>query len=160
MSNKFVWIPLYLVVLFFFIYKFKIKAIAIILLIILGITLTDQISSSFFKEFFQRLRPCHNPEFENIVHTVNGYCGGNYGFISSHAANSMLFAIMSLLFVKNKTYTILIIIWAILVSYSRIALGVHYPADVICGIILGIIISFLIFKIYNLVKLKFNNKYF
>lgn len=146
-SAKFTWVPLYMTVLFFIFKKYKIKiGFLIFFLIIISITLADQTSVHLFKNVFQRLRPCFNPEIKNIVYTIS-LPGGKYGFVSSHAANSFAFAIFSLLVIKNKNYTILILLWAFLVSYSRIYLGVHYPLDIIGGAILGSFISLIIYDI-------------
>jgi len=146
-SAKLPWGPLYAVVIFFIFKKFKLKkGLIVFLLIVLAITLADQSSVRLFKNVFQRLRPCFNSDIENIVHYLS-LPGGKYGFVSSHAANSFAFAVFSLLIFKNKSYTIFIIIWAFIVSYSRIYLGVHYPLDILGGAILGSFISILIFSL-------------
>ena len=105
----------------------------------LTIFITDQTSVYLFKDVFFRLRPCHEPSLTGLVHLVNDQCGGKYGFVSSHAANSFgLAAYLSLLLGKKiKYFTWLLMLWALLLSYSRIYLGVHYPGDVIVGAIWG-----------------------
>lgn len=144
-SGKFSWIPLYATVLFFIFKNFKVKKALIWLVsIIIVITLSDQISTRGFKKNFKRLRPCHNTEIQHQVHTVKK-CGGKYGFVSSHASNSFAFAIFTLLMFRKRKYSIFIIVWAALVSYSRIYLGVHFPADIFFGGLLGILISILIY---------------
>lgn len=136
-SGKIEWLPLYLLLIGFIIYRFRWKSIPIILAIVLTITLADQIAVKAFKVVFERLRPSHNSEFEGIIHLVKDYHGGRFGFVSNHAANSFgLATIMSLIF-RNKYFSPGILLWAALVSYSRIYLGVHYPADIIGGAILG-----------------------
>jgi len=148
-SGKYEWIPLYAIIIFFLFKKFKIKGFIPFIFIILAIALADQISVHCFKEVFQRLRPCHNTDIQDIVHIVNNKCGGKYSFVSSHAANT--FALAGFLFsiFKNKWFTIGIFSWAVIVSYSRIYLGVHYPLDVFCGALLGFIIGFSLFLIFN-----------
>lgn len=153
-SGKYEWIPLYVLIIFFIFKKFKLKGIIPFLLIIISIALADLISVHCFKEVFQRLRPCHNPEIENFVHLVNNKCGGRYGFVSSHAANTFALAGFAFKIFKNKYFTISIIFWAAIVSYSRIYLGVHYPADIIGGAILGLLIGLLMFFFFEKINKK------
>jgi len=152
-SGKVIWVPLYLAILIFLGIKYKRKFLVILLFIILAATLADQISV-LFKNHFQRLRPCHEPSLEGLIHLVNGECGGKFGFVSSHATNSFNVALISLLFIKKRWYTIGIILWALVVGYSRIYLGVHYPGDVICGSLLGALIGWSIYKLYELTDNK------
>lgn len=147
-SGKFFWIPMYLIIVGYIIYKQKWKAIITLIFIALVVTLADQISVHGFKEVFQRLRPCHTPELKNMVHLVNNKCGGQYGFVSSHAANTFAVALFLKMLIKNKYFSIFIILWAAVVSYSRIYLGVHFPFDVLGGAALGGIIGFLIYHLY------------
>lgn len=115
---------------------------------ILLFTLCDQVSSSILKPLIARPRPSHDPIIETLLNYVNNYRGGAYGFPSSHAANSFGFAIFSSLLFREKYYTIGAISWACMCSYSRIYLGVHFPGDIIVGIILGIAIGFLCHWLY------------
>lgn len=149
-SRKMVWVPLYLFIAGLFIHKYRWKSVPVIFSALILITLSDQLSVRLFKETFHRLRPCHNPEIHTVVHLVREYCGGKYGFISSHAANSFALASFTSLVLKNRTYTFLIVFWAAVVSYSRIYLGVHYPADVIAGAVFGYLLAALIY--YLLIK--------
>jgi len=98
-----------------------------------------------------RLRPCHEPALEGLVHIVNGKCGGKYGFISSHAANTFGIAMMLLMWVKRRWFGVILMVWAALVSYSRIYLGVHYPGDVIGGAIWGVLCGWLMFLLFKFV---------
>ncbi len=138
-SQIFVWIPFYVSVLYLIIISHKKKdAVWVILSFVLCIVIADQVSSGIIKEAVQRLRPSRNPALEGIIHIVNGYTGGKYGFVSSHAANSFGFALLSSLVFKQKTYTTFVFIWAVIVSYSRIYLGVHYPFDILGGMVVGV----------------------
>jgi len=133
----------------FYFAKRKKKIWFSIIFLALLIFLTDKISVLAFKDVFQRLRPCHNPDLQNLIHTVDQHCGGKFGFVSSHATNVFGTAMFTLLFFQKKWFTFVILIWATLVSYSRIYLGVHFFGDVFCGAILGMIIGFLTFFIYK-----------
>lgn len=109
----------------------------------LCVLFADRISVELFKEVFQRYRPTHNLEIRDLVHTViqsNGeaYLGGKFSFVSSHATNVTAIAVFAWLHLKRyNRYWSLLFIWAVIVSYTRIYLGVHYPADLVCGAILG-----------------------
>ena len=122
--------------------------------IILLIVFTDQ-SSNMFKDYFQRLRPCHDPDLLNLFRIVKESCGGLYSFFSAHAANSFAFATF-IFFMTKKSYrnlSSLLFAWALIVSYSRIYIGVHFPVDIIFGAVYGIIAGFLFFKFsVNLMK--------
>ncbi|MEA1886233.1 MAG: phosphatase PAP2 family protein [Bacteroidota bacterium] len=149
-SGRLTWVPLYIIILVLLAIKYKRSFLIIIPIVILTITASDQLSVHAFKEVFQRLRPCHEPMLEGLVHTVNDRCGGLYGFVSSHAANSFAAAVLSLGLMKRKWFTVLILFWAALVSYSRIYLGVHYPGDIIGGAILGTLLAYGFFTLFRL----------
>jgi undecaprenyl-diphosphatase len=148
LSLVLVWIPLYLAILVYLGIKNKKKFLIILLFIIVAISLTDQIAL-LIKNTTDRLRPCHEPSLQGLVHIVEGKCGGMYSFVSSHAANSFNVALLSLMFIKKRWYSVFIIMWASAVSYSRIYLGVHYPGDVLCGALLGVLIGWGVYKIYE-----------
>ena len=137
------WIPLWIFFIYLLIKTYGKKGIFVVLALVAAVGLADFISVHAFKNVFERLRPCHNTQIQDMVHIVRDHCGGKYGFISSHASN--MFAIstfMSLALYKRfpKSY-IPLFLWASLVGYSRIYLGVHYPGDIIGGAIVGSLIA-------------------
>jgi len=143
------WIPLYFCLIFYIIKKQKYKGIYTVLFLIAIVVMTDQLCTHLFKNVFLRLRPTHEPQIMDLVHTINNYRGGKYGFVSAHAANWMGMSVFSSLLFRNWRYTVFIFICAVLVSYSRIYLGVHYPADVICGGLFGALIGYVMYKVYQ-----------
>jgi len=134
----------------------------LIILIALSFLLADRISVLCFKDVFERLRPSHALEGVNLVklnswNLIYDYKGGQFGFVSSHAANAFSLAtIFSLLGKKYKIFSLIMFLWAILVGYSRVYCGVHYLGDVICGALLGVLIGYFIVSIYKLVEKKYN----
>lgn len=142
-SGRFFWIPLYALLFVIATLKLKWKMMYFILAVVVLIFLSDKISVYWFKEVFMRYRPCHNNDIAHLIHLVDG-CGGKYGFVSSHAANTFaLAAFMGIILRKHFPKMLFwMLIWATVVSYSRIYLGVHYPADIVVGGMLGILIGY------------------
>ena len=151
-SEKLTWIPLYISVLYITIKFWKSKSLWVILALVLCIVISDQVSSGLIKDLVQRPRPSHAENLKGLVHLVYNYSGGRFGFVSSHAANAFGFALLSSLLFKNRIYTLSIFCWAILTAYSRIYLGVHYPLDVLGGILVGTLDAILCF--WTLRKLR------
>ena len=149
-SGKTTWWPFYLALLIFLGWTRRWQLGIMILFIVIAITLTDQTSVHLFKNVFMRLRPCRDSALEGLVHIVNGKCGGKYGFISSHAANSFGVAVLVLLWVKRWWFSGIMILWAFLIAYSRIYLGVHYPGDVIGGALWGALCGWGVFELFKL----------
>ena len=156
----------YLSLLIFYFYK-KSKTIKLLevfqslLFIAIMILIADQ-TANLFKDSFQRLRPCYNESLIDSVRLVKESCGGKYGFFSAHASNSFSLAVFFGLLYKNRFRYIIYIslLYASLISYSRIYLGVHFPLDILFGGVYGITIGLVVFRIYEnkLDFFKFLNK--
>ncbi|MBO7287213.1 MAG: phosphatase PAP2 family protein [Bacteroidales bacterium] len=157
-SGKLTWFPFYLVLLFLVIKNYKKQSVLVIISIILLIICSDQISSSVFKPLFERPRPCHNEAIKDLVYLPNGHCGGAYGFISSHACNAFALAVFITQLLKQYYSKIVwvMFVWASLVAYSRIYMGVHYPGDVLVGAVVGAIIGWGVFRVYKSISQKVN----
>lgn len=150
------WIPAAVVLLYIILKNNKLAQGGIILVMLaLTITLADQFASGLCKPYFARLRPTQDPELMYLVHVVDGYRGGMYGFISSHAANTFAVAVFISLLIRNKWLTVMMIVWAAVPSYSRIYLGVHYPGDILCGALSGIAIACLVYWIYTYIQKRY-----
>ena len=152
-SKSTTWLPLYALLVGLIVYRFGILSPSLCregrggssllrdLIILAGfavaVGVSDFVSSGIIKPWVCRLRPTHEPALAGMLHLVNGYTGGLYGFVSSHAANTMACALLFALLYRNKYATVGLMLWVALNCYSRMYLGVHYPADIIGGLAIG-----------------------
>ncbi|WBO86138.1 phosphatase PAP2 family protein [Hymenobacter yonginensis] len=141
-TERLVWFPAYFVLLVMLAYLFGRRAWLLLPLLGASVALADVISSRLFKPYFARLRPCHDPDLSATLNLING-CGGQFGFMSSHAANAFALTVFMNL-VLPRRYRVakwLLLGWAMVVSYSRMYLAAHFPSDVLAGAILGSLLA-------------------
>ena len=150
-TGRIIWVPMYLALAYVLFKNMTPKhAMMCLVAVALVIVIADQMSSSLIRHAVGRLRPANleNP-ISNMVHIVDGYRGGRYGFPSSHAANSFGLAFFLLYLLRRSPIPTFIILWAIVNCYSRIYLGVHYPGDILCGMLVGLLAATLVWFIYK-----------
>ena len=155
LSQIWFWIPLYLLVIFLIFKFYRKKGWMVLAVFVLTITLTDQ-TCNLVKNSVQRLRPSHTEAIASDIHLVqkpdgNRYFGGQHGFPSAHSANSMALAFLVIFFLSKgkKWVMVLAVVWSLLLAYTRLYLGVHYPIDILCGFILGSCCAILMTILYR-----------
>ena len=153
-SAKTTWIPLYLLLIGLLVWRYRQPAptpikwlqkvpACVVMIVVIGLAVgaADFIASGILKDWVARPRPSRVPELEGVLHLVNGYKSGQYGFVSSHAANTMAVALLFSLIWRNKIATVGLMLWVAANCYSRMYLGVHYPTDVLGGLIVGSLVA-------------------
>lgn len=147
------WVPLFILLGYLIFKKLGTKnALYVLLFMVLLLTVTDQVTN-LFKNGFQRLRPCNDPEVHSFIRLVQ--IRNSYSFFSGHAANSMAAATFLFLILRRHVkYLGFLFLWPLIFAYSRIYLGLHYPIDIICGYLFGAILGFIMFKLYQIVQKK------
>ena len=155
-TDMWVWMPLYLLLIYWTVRQYGKRCWWVFLAVGIVVLCTDQLASHVCKPVFQRLRPCFNADFQDLIHLPKGLAGGQYGFVSSHAANT--FSIAAFLIPVLKKYSpwpaILLLLWAFISSYSRIYIGYHYPGDIVCGAILGVLVGLICWKVFQIIQRK------
>ena len=149
------WIPLGILLLYVLMRMKDWKnALLVILCVGIAITLADQMASGIFKPLVARLRPSHNPELQGVIDIVGDYRGGRYGFFSSHAANTCAVAVFLSLLFRKRVFTVAICSWAMVNSWTRLYLGVHYLGDITVGLLWGALVGWMVFRLYCFLTLK------
>jgi undecaprenyl-diphosphatase len=167
-SVKTTWIPLYLLLVGLLIWRYYKPAMTsvkwlqrvpacVVMIVVIGLAVgaADFIASGILKELMARPRPTRVPELEGVLHLVNGYKSGRYGFVSSHAANTMAVALLFSLIWRNKIATVGLMLWVAANCYSRMYLGVHYPTDILGGLMVGALVAVVVYAMlvrYRLVE--------
>jgi undecaprenyl-diphosphatase len=153
-SGKWTFFPLYLLMTFLMMRQWGLRVLLALSFIALLVTVSDQTASAIFKPWVKRERPTYTEGIKDKLHLVqeengNFYKGGQFGFYSSHASNTMAVALFFILMLRpvHRFWTITICLWVFGVGYSRVYLGVHYPTDILMGWFMGALFAFLFWKI-------------
>ena len=155
-TDMWAWFPIYILLLYWTVKQYGKRCWWVFLAIGVVVLCSDQLSAHVCKPLFQRLRPCYNADLQDVIYLPKGLAGGKYGFVSSHAANT--FAIAAFLTPALRRYRpwagLALYLWAFISSYSRIYIGYHYPGDIICGAILGILVGLVLWKVFQIIQRK------
>lgn len=156
-SQRTTWIALYAALAVCAFYRYGWRGLYVVLAVAISAVLADQCSSALLKPWVARLRPTHEPALEGLLHIVNDYRGGMFGFPSSHAANTFAVALVYSLIWRDWRQTVVLMLWVALNCYSRMYLGVHYPLDIAVGLIVGGCVALVVYALlrkYDLLKQK------
>jgi len=147
-TYKYTWFPVYALLIAIVVIKYKWKGALIMVSVVAAVGLADQLTSGFMKPYFGRLRPCHEPDISSIINIVAG-CGGRFGFASSHASTTFALATALWLLLKDwSRWFVWGFLWAAIVAYSRVYVGVHYPADITVGAVGGMLCGWLVVQLH------------
>ncbi len=144
------WVPLYVILLLWMGYQIGWKTWKWLLFALINVGVTDQVSSSIFKRLFHRLRPCNDPALLGKTRLLLEHCSGGFSFTSSHAANH--FGLAMFIFITwgiaPQQFTKYFFIWAAIIAYAQVYVGVHYPMDIVGGTIIGLFSGYVMAKLY------------
>ncbi len=150
LRGKSTWIPLYLIIIGYLIYRDKLRSWLSIFSLIVVIGIADTMSSRIIKNAVKRPRPCHIVEQYPQTNVLVA-CGSGYSFTSSHATNHFAMALIFpiVLGMRSRRSRFLWCVWAALIAFSQVYVGVHYPVDILCGTLLGVSIGYLGIRVYD-----------
>lgn len=160
LTSGLTWIPLY-VMLFFVVMRNNETMGQIALVVgsaIFCVLLADGLVDGIIKQLAERWRPSNDPTFKYMVQVVDDIRLKGYSFCSAHAANTMSLAIFFSLLVRSKLLTISLVIWSFINCWTRLYLGVHYPSDILCGMIIGIVVGILVYLLYHKLYFRISPK--
>lgn len=149
------WIPLFIALLWLIFKRQGGQGLVTVIFVAIVVLLADQISSTLIKNLVARYRPSHDEFLQYMIHTVNGYRGGRYGFVSSHAANCFAVASFLAFIVRSRALNFAMFSWVLINCYSRIYLGVHFVGDILGGLLVGIIVAKVVYELYLRASLHF-----
>ncbi len=148
------WTPFFLLLLYLVHKKLGAKQTLIVVLFVSILLTINNTITELFKATFERLRPCNDPQIKDIIRNIKP--SSSYSFFSGHSSNTMaVFVFLYSIFKKQYKYFSLVILWPFVFAYSRIYLGLHFPTDILCGYLCGIIMGYLAFKLYQAVQKKY-----
>lgn len=153
-TGRFIWIPMYAMVAWILYRNCPARSATIYLVaLVAAIFLTDQTCATVIRPAVERMRPSNiENTLSQFTYIVDGYRGGSYGFPSCHAANSFALTVFIALFVRRRGFTLFIVSWALLNSYSRLYLGVHYPGDLLAGAIVGSLFGLICYRLATVIS--------
>lgn len=160
LTSGLTWIPLY-VMLFFVVMRNNETMGQIALVVgsaIFCVLFADGLVDGIIKQLAERWRPSNDPTFKYMVQVVDNIRLKGYSFCSAHAANTMSLAVFFSLLIRSKLLTITLVIWSLINCWTRLYLGVHYPSDILCGMIIGIIVGILVYLLYYKIYLRISPK--
>lgn len=160
LTSGLTWIPLY-VMLFFVVMRNNETMGQIALVVgsaIFCVLFADGLVDGIIKQLAERWRPSNDPTFKYMVQVVDDIRLKGYSFCSAHAANTMSLAVFFSLLIRSKMLTITLVIWSFINCWTRLYLGVHYPSDILCGMMIGIIVGFLVYLLYYKIYLRISPK--
>lgn len=160
LTSGFSWIPLYLS-LFYLVVKNNetmTQIMWVVCCVVLCVILSGGVADFVVKPWIARWRPSNDPLIKYTVDVVNDMRGTNYGFFSAHAANTFSIALFFCLLVRNKLFNTFLILWSLVNCYTRMYLGLHYPGDILCGLLWGAIVAVSVYMLYRKIYFKISPK--